>query len=48
MQNEVATLLTAESVQLGKLQLIVKKSIKDQNLVLENLLNPLKEILTQG
>lgn len=48
MKNEVATLLTTESVQLEKLQLIVKKSIKDQNLVLENLLNPLTEILTQG
>lgn len=48
MKNEVATLLTTESVQLEKLQWIVKKSIKDQNLVLENLLNPLTEILTQG
>ena len=48
MNNEINSLLKAESEQLQKLQDIVKKSISDENLIIENLLNPPKEILTQG
>ena len=48
MNNEINSLLKTESEQLQKLQDIVKKSISDENLIIENLLNPPKEILTQG
>lgn len=48
MDNDINNLLTAETEQLKKLQEIVKKSIQDENLIIENLLNPPKEILTQG
>lgn len=48
MKFNTSKLLTAESEQLKKLQGIVKKSIEDENLIIENLLNPPKEILTQG
>ncbi len=41
-------LLTAESDQLLKLQQIVQKAIEDENLILNNLLHPPKEILTKG
>jgi uncharacterized membrane protein len=41
-------LLSAESDQLLKLQQIVEKAIEDENLILNNLLHPPKEILTQG
>jgi uncharacterized membrane protein len=46
--NNIDSLLHAESEQLEKLQAIVKKSITDENLILENLLHPPKEILTSG
>ena len=48
MKNEINSLLKAETEQLAKLQDIVKKSITDEKLIIENLLNPPKEILTQG
>jgi uncharacterized membrane protein len=40
--------LHAESEQLIKLQNIVKKTIEDENLIIEHLLNPPKDILTNG
>ncbi|MES2797730.1 MAG: DUF1003 domain-containing protein [Bacteroidota bacterium] len=48
MDIDINKLLHSESEQLIKLQDIVKKSIKDQNLIIENLLHPSKEILTEG
>ena len=48
MDNDIDNLLHSESDQLKKLQDIVKKSITDENLIIENLLNPPKDILTQG
>jgi uncharacterized membrane protein len=48
MDTDISKLLVAESDQLKKLQEIVKKSLVDENLILENLLHPPKEIITQG
>lgn len=48
MDNEKNNLLTAETEQLKKLQDIVQKSITDENLIIDNLLHPPKEILTKG
>lgn len=45
---DIDRLLTAESEQLKRLQRIVKQSIDDENLIVENLLHPPKEILTKG
>ncbi|MFZ1498046.1 MAG: DUF1003 domain-containing protein [Saprospiraceae bacterium] len=48
MNNDINNLLTAETVQIKKLQEIVEKTISDEKLIIENLLNPPKEILTRG
>jgi uncharacterized membrane protein len=48
MNIDSKKLLHAESEQLIKLQKIVKKTIEDENLIIENLLNPPKDILTNG
>ena len=48
MDNDINNLLRAESEQLKKLQEIVKKSITDENLIIQNLLHPPNEILTKG
>jgi uncharacterized membrane protein len=48
MDIDSKKLLHAESEQLIKLQNIVKKTIEDENLIIENLLNPPKDILTNG
>lgn len=48
MDNGIIDLLEAESRQIKKLQNIVKKTIQDEKLIIENLLNPPKEILTKG
>jgi uncharacterized membrane protein len=48
MNNEIKSLLNAENLHIRKLQEIVEKSIADENLIINNLLNPPKEILTQG
>ena len=48
MDKDIAKLLHAETNQLAKLQSIVKKSIEDENLIIENLLHPPEEVLTQG
>lgn len=46
--RSINNLLQSESENLDKLQRIVSKSIKDQELILENLLHPQKEILSRG
>jgi len=48
MKKDTTDLLQAENQQLKKLQEIVKKSIKDENLIIENLLHPPKDILSKG
>lgn len=48
MDNDINELLVAESEQLNKLKQIVKKSIEEETILLENLLHPPKEILTKG
>lgn len=44
----IDTLLTGETDQIKKLQDIIKKSIEDENLIVDNLLHPPLEILTKG
>lgn len=46
--NDIKDILKAENNQVKKLQEIVKKTIEDENLIIQNLLNPPKEILTKG
>jgi uncharacterized membrane protein len=48
MDVDVKKLLHSESQQIKKLQNIVKQTIKDENLIIDNLLNPPKEVLTRG
>jgi len=46
--SDIKDILKAENAQIKKLQEIVKKTIEDENLIIQNLLNPPKEILTKG
>ncbi|MCO6462206.1 MAG: DUF1003 domain-containing protein [Saprospiraceae bacterium] len=48
MEKEAAHILSNEHVQLKKLRQIVKKSIEEENLIMENLANPPSEILNIG
>jgi uncharacterized membrane protein len=48
MNKEINELLQVETDQIKKLHEIVKKSIEDENLILQNLLHPPKEILSKG
>lgn len=48
MDKDITNLLDAENAHIKKLQKIVKQTIKDENLIIQNLLNPPKEILTKG
>ena len=48
MDNDINNLLRSESEQLKKLQSIVKKSLEDETLIIENLLHPPQEVLTKG
>ena len=48
MDKEIELLLDAEAVQLKKLQEIVKKTIAEESLIINNLLNQSQEILTRG
>lgn len=48
MDSDIDKLLKSENEQLSKLQDIVKKSLVDENLIIENLLHPPKEIITKG
>ena len=48
MENNIKNLLENETSQLQKLQSIVQKTIADEQLIIENLLHPPKEILSRG
>lgn len=48
MNIEIKNLLKSEDEQLIKLQKIVQEAIDEEKLIVENLLNPPKEILTKG
>ena len=48
MDKDITNLLDAENDHIKKLQEIVRKTIEDENLIIQNLLNPPKEILNQG
>ena len=48
MDKSIDHLLQSENEQLQKLKQIVEKSIEDENLILDNLMHPPKEILTRG
>jgi uncharacterized membrane protein len=48
MDKDINNLLRSEAVQVKKLQEIVKKTMDDEKLIIENLLNPPKELLTRG
>lgn len=46
--TDISELLEAENSHIKKLQEIVKQTIEDENLIIQNLLNPPKEILSKG
>ena len=48
MNTDTANLLKSEDKQLSKLQHIVQQAIQEEKLIVENLLNEPKEILTRG
>lgn len=48
MDNDIDLLLNAESEQLEKLKNIVKKTIEDEKLIIENLVNSPEDVLTHG
>lgn len=48
MNNDIENIVTAKTGQIRRLQEIVKKSIENETLITNNLLNPPKEILTKG
>lgn len=48
MKIEIKGLLKSEDEQLTKLQQIVQQAINEEKLIVDNLLNPPKEILTRG
>ena len=48
MKNDTRVILHSENEQLTRLQEIVKKSIEEEQLILDNLLHPPKETLSQG
>ena len=48
MDKDINNLLQSETAQLSRLQDIVKKTMNDEDLIIENLLHPPKEVLTRG
>jgi len=48
MDKDIKNLLNAENEHIIKLQEIVKKTLEDENLIIQNLLYPPKETLTKG
>ena len=48
MDKDITYLLDAENDHIKKLQEIVRKTIEDESLIIQNLLYPPKEILNQG
>lgn len=48
MDEDISSLLDAENTQIKKLQEIVKKTIEDEQLIIQNLLNPPREFVSKG
>ena len=48
MDKDINNIVTAKTEQIKKLQEIVKRSIEDESLIINNLLNPPKEFITRG
>jgi uncharacterized membrane protein len=48
MDKDVKKLLVSEANQVSKLQEIVQQTIADEKLIVDNLLNPPKDLLTRG
>jgi uncharacterized membrane protein len=48
MDKDIKKLLSSNSSQVAKLQEIVQKAIEDENLIITNLANPPKDMLTRG
>jgi uncharacterized membrane protein len=48
MDKDIKSLLKSENEQITKLHNIVKKTIEDERLIIENLIHPPKEFLTRG
>lgn len=48
MDKDINNIVTAKTEQIKKLQEIVKRSIEDESLIINNLLNPPKEFVTKG
>lgn len=48
MDKDISSLLQSENEQLAKLHNIVKQTIEDERLIVENLIHPPKELLTRG
>jgi uncharacterized membrane protein len=48
MDKEIGKILNSEKQQLQKLKDIVGKAIEEEKLIIDNLLNPPKEMLTKG
>jgi uncharacterized membrane protein len=48
MDKDIDLLLQSENDQLEKLKCIVQKTIEDEKLIIENLIHPPQDILTQG
>jgi len=48
VEKDITNLLDAENAQIRKLQEIVRQTIEDEKLIVQNLLNPPKEILKRG
>lgn len=48
MNQDIEKLLASESLQMARLQDIVKQTIKDEALLVDRILNPPPEILTKG
>ncbi|MCB9252034.1 MAG: DUF1003 domain-containing protein [Flavobacteriales bacterium] len=48
MDKDIEKLFDEKNLHISKLQEIVKKTLEDEKLIVQNLLNPPKEILTRG
>jgi uncharacterized membrane protein len=48
MDKDIRKLINSEADQLGKLQEIVKQSIAEEKLIIDNLMHPPSEILSRG
>ncbi|HQU57005.1 MAG: DUF1003 domain-containing protein [Chitinophagaceae bacterium] len=48
MDKDITKLLKAQNSHVKELQEIVKKTIEEENLIVQNLRNPAKEMLTRG